>query len=133
MNAIRGGLLLGSLCAAAQVCAGILAGPITNPANHHIYYLLTSNTWTASEAEAESLGGNLATIDDAREQAWVFKRFGAFGGAPKVLWIGLSDEGHEGRFVWVSGERSPYTHWEPGQPDDARGVEHYVGIWPPGP
>jgi len=36
------------LLAAIQSRAGIIAGPITNPANGHEYYLLTPNTWTAS-------------------------------------------------------------------------------------
>src|SRR5262245_43559343 len=33
----------------------VLAGPITNAANRHAYYLLRTNTWTASEAEAVGL------------------------------------------------------------------------------
>jgi len=36
-------------------------------------------------------------------------------------------------FAWTSGEPVIFDRWERGQPDDARGVEHYVGIWPPGP
>ena len=52
--------------------AAIIVGPITNPANGHDYYLLTPNTWSASEAEAENLGGTLAIIRDKNEQDWVF-------------------------------------------------------------
>src|SRR5439155_13144866 len=33
----------------------ILAGPVTNAANGHIYYLLTQSTWTAAEAAAVRL------------------------------------------------------------------------------
>jgi len=44
---------------------------VTNPANGHSYYLLSSNTWTASQAEAAALGGNLP-INDAAENDWVF-------------------------------------------------------------
>ena len=47
---------------AGQLRAGIIVGPITNPANGHDYYLLTPDTWNAAEAEAESLGGTLAII-----------------------------------------------------------------------
>src|SRR4030095_7145073 len=32
--------------------AAVLAGPLTNAANAHTYYLLSANTWTTSEAEA---------------------------------------------------------------------------------
>ena len=38
------------------------------------------------------------------------------------LWIGASDEGKEGHFMWDNGGQpiSPgYTNWGPGQPDNA--------------
>src|SRR5262245_19715924 len=49
----------------------VAAGPIVNPANGHSYLLLSPSTWTAAEAESVSLGGSLATIDDAAENQWV--------------------------------------------------------------
>ena len=70
--------------------AEIIAGPITNPANGHDYYLLSLNCWTISETEAESLGGTLAVIDNAGEQEWVYSTFGSYGGVNRGgLWIGL--------------------------------------------
>lgn len=42
--------------------AGIVQGPVTNPANGHTYYLLSQNTWSAAEAEVVTLGGQLAKI-----------------------------------------------------------------------
>ena len=50
-------LIAALLFFAFQSRADIIVGPITNPANGHDYYLLTPNNWTASEAEAEALGG----------------------------------------------------------------------------
>ena len=78
---------------------GILEGPIQNPANTHTYYLLEPDiTWAQAEAEANSLGGHLVTINDAAEQAWVWSTFGE-----RDLWIGINDVAVEGSFVWVSG------------------------------
>ena len=45
--------------------AAVLAGPLANAANGHVYYLLSTNSWTLAEAEAVNLGGHLVTINDA--------------------------------------------------------------------
>ena len=44
-------------------------------------------------------------------------------------WIGLSDSGYEGMFVW-EGDQSgvSYTHWVPGAPDNFGGVEDCVEV-----
>src|SRR5881628_2529702 len=99
----------------ASARAGILAGPVVNPANGHSYYLLSQNSWSNAEAEAVSLGGHLATIRNAAEQEWVFSTFNAYGGA---LWIGLTDRDEVFSFRWVSGEPFSYTNWGGGQPDN---------------
>jgi hypothetical protein len=115
--------------AASSSPAGILTGPIINPANSHQYYLLTEDTWQASEAEAVALGGHLATINDAAEQDWIFSNFGSFNGTNRSLWIGLNDAAKEGTFTWISGEPVTYTHWLANQPDNnAIGGENYVHI-----
>src|SRR5512145_3029810 len=91
--------------------AAVLAGPITNAANAHTYYLLSANTWTASEAEARGLGGHLVTINDAAENQWVRSTFFPLTGVPYAsLWIGLNDAANEGQFVWANGE--PVTFGE---------------------
>jgi hypothetical protein len=106
--------------------ADIIAGPITNPANGHDYYLLSPNTWTASEAEAESLDGTLAVIKNADEQKWVFSTFIVYGGTNRNLWIGLYRSGPERSLVWATGEKLDYSNWSGGQPDDTGGREGYV-------
>lgn len=121
-------LLIVSL--SCSVRAGILAGPIVSPVNGHTYYLLSQNTWSNAEAEAVSMGGNLATIRNAAEERWVYSTFGGYGGA---LWIGLTDRKKVFSFQWVSGEPLTYTNWEALQPDRGTGgAEYYAHIWPPG-
>jgi Lectin C-type domain len=106
--------------------ADIIAGPVTNPANGHDYYLLSPNTWTASEAEAESLDGTLAVIKNADEQKWVFSTFGAYGGTNHDLWIGLHRNFHGGPLVWITGEKLDFADWSGGQPDNSGGIEDSV-------
>lgn len=121
--------------------AAILSGPVVNPGNGHTYYLLDNvlasnvpNPFDAGQAEAQTLGGNLATINDAAEDAWVFSTFDAIADAAdpasnrKSLLVGLNDVATEGTFVWVSGEPLSYTNWNPAQPQSNTPGEDYVGI-----
>jgi hypothetical protein len=105
----------------------ILAGPVLNPANGHYYYLLQTNTWTASEPQAVALGGHLATINDAAENSWVLNTFSLIGGVYRDLWIGLYDPAgdtntvpaqHGTNFVWTDGETATYRNWRSGEPNN---------------
>ena len=108
--------------------AGIITGPIVDPANGHSYYLLTPQTWTSSQAEAVTLGGNLATVNNAAENTWIVSTFSNFGGIPRGLWIGLTDAVSEGTFVWASGEPVVYTNWARGEPNNNGGIEDWAEI-----
>jgi hypothetical protein len=109
-----------------------LSPRVVDPANGYTYLLLTSGDWTESEAEARSLGGNLAPISNQAEQNWVFNTFGDYGGNVHLLWIGLTDAGDPFHFVWASGAPVTYEDWAPGEPNDAGGVEFYVAMYYPG-
>ena len=86
-------------------------------------YLLTSTTqtWQAAQSEAQRLGGNLVTINDAAEEDWLQLVFGSQQG----FWIGISDAAQEGTFTWASGEAVDYTNWAPGEPSDLQGNQDY--------
>ncbi|MFK8186094.1 MAG: NF038122 family metalloprotease [Phormidesmis sp.] len=92
--------------------------------NGSLYVLSQESNWHDAQAEAELLGGNLATINDATEEAWLQQTFGTAEG----FWIGLTDEAVEGQFEWVNGEDVTYTNWAPGKPDNSRGEQHYTYI-----
>ncbi len=104
----------------------IIEGPVINPNNGHTYYLLSADSWTASQSFALTLGGNLVTINDALENQWVASRFGQ----TNFLWIGFNDARIEGTFEWVSGETPGYTNWAPGEPNNTPPGEDYVNIYP---
>ncbi len=110
--------------------ATVLAGPITNPANGHDYYLLDAATWTASEAEAVSLGGHLTTIRNQAEEDFVYNTFTASRTVNRCLWIGLTVVGQPfPNFYWISGEPVTYTNWSPLEPNYP--YEEYGHIFPP--
>ena len=109
--------------------AAIVQGPVVNPNNGHLYYLLSRNTWTASEAEAVRLGGHLATIRSVSEQNWIFRTFGQGFGGGRLLWIGLNDAEKESSFVWSGREASAYRFWAPGEPNNDLGREDYAALY----
>ena len=126
-----------TLCSLASfVATGLatpIAGPFVYPASGHSYFLLDRNSWTASEGEAISLGGHLATINDLAENTWVFTTFAPLAKEHRpspefhpALWVGLNDAAMEGTFTWASGEPVSFTHWDTGQPNSAGGDEDYV-------
>jgi len=65
------------------------------------------------------------TLNEAAEDAWIKTTFGAFDGVSHDLWIGFNDAAQEGQFRWASGETSTYTNWQPNEPNNAGGNEHY--------
>jgi len=93
--------------------------------NGHAYLAIGAPdlTWHQAQAQAQQLGGNLVTINDAAENHWITE---AFSGE-KRFWTGLNDEAQEGNFEWVSGEDVTYTNWFNGEPNNA-GNEDFVEI-----
>jgi Lectin C-type domain len=110
--------------------AGVIAGPVINLDNGHVYYLLDTSSWTAAEAEAVRMGGHLATVRNASENRWIAARFGSID--RRILWIGLhnpvigdgSGPRHRKNFMWVSGEPVRFTYWI-WQPNNDHGLEYY--------
>ena len=114
-----------------QVQAGFITSTV-NPANGNTYYLLTENSWTASQTEAVSLGGNLVTINDKAENDWVYDTFSSFGGDTLSLWIGLNDADVEGTFTWISGDlftADSYENFAGPEPNNFFGNEDYVHFY----
>ena len=123
-------LVVLSLATVPGARAAVRAGPITNAANGHLYYLLSPNNWTSAEAEARGLGGHLVTINDAAENQWVVNTFFPLivnSGPDALLWLGLNDAATEGQFVCASGEPVTFTNWYPGEPNNLGG-EDYAAI-----
>lgn len=98
-----------------------LAGQPLFQRDGHLYLLTSASIgWSAAQLEAEALGGNLVTINDAAEESWLRSTFGT-----QAFWIGLNDIDEEGVFEWSSGEPVTYTNWAPGKPN-SNGNEDFV-------
>jgi len=108
-------------CGTAPYISGfIYAG--THNGSH--YYCSTNNyTWTQANTICQANGGYLASINNASENSFI-RNFIMTSNA----WIGYHDTNSEGNFQWVSGEPTTYTNWQPGQPNNLYGTEHYTRI-----
>ncbi|MCD8006562.1 MAG: hypothetical protein LUF29_06265, partial [Oscillospiraceae bacterium] len=95
--------------------------------NGHTYQVLYGGdmTWEAMEAYCESLGGYLACITTAEEDAFLYSYVSSANCEDSTL-FGFSDAANEGTWVWVSGEETDYTNWGSSEPSDYWGNENYA-------
>uniref|UniRef100_UPI0025CCEA14 HYR domain-containing protein n=1 Tax=Sphingomonas sp. TaxID=28214 RepID=UPI0025CCEA14 len=93
--------------------------------NGHSYFV--SNTQArpeAAHAAAIALGGHLATISNATENALIS---GFLPG--QRMWIGFTDRDVEGTYRWVTNEPITYTNWSGGEPNNAGDEDWAVINW----
>lgn len=90
--------------------------------------VLEKKAWHAARDKCKEMGGQLVTIPDAA--TWEFVKT-LTGGAS--VWLGATDEVTEGVWKWADGTGLKNGYWYPAQPDNARGIEHYLstykGLW----
>ncbi|MEM1119061.1 MAG: SdrD B-like domain-containing protein [Bacteroidota bacterium] len=89
------------------------------------YYCSERNnyTWLQAREKAMEAGGYLAVICNAAENEYLRN-----GLLAHDAWIGYSDRGREGDFVWVTGENCSYTNWRSGEPNNFEGDEDFTRI-----
>ncbi len=80
------------------------------------YEVVTSVSWEEAESLANSLGGNLAAINDESENIFILREFSAAtqGSSRGGLWIGLSAD-LDGNFTWSNGDTYEYSNFTAGQ------------------
>jgi len=97
-----------------------------NGNSYKIYY--TRLNWEVAKERCESLGGHLATITSAEEQAFIE----SLNKSGTRLWIGGYREAIND-WKWITGEPWSYTHWGSGEPNNSTNVlnnENRVSVWP---
>jgi len=81
---------------------------------------LSPSTWSDANNHAQSLGGHLAIIEDAQENAYLANIL-----TIQSAFIGCSDGVVEGDFIWTDGTPLTYTNWYPGQPNNYQNYQDY--------
>jgi len=108
------------------------------------YVIVEGDTWEAAQANALSLGGNLATINDKEENDFLISElYGLNKVSDKLeekfrisgeplrgtsIWLGHIDENSEGTYRSVTGE-SIYSNWGPGEYSDGIGKQEKYTIF----
>ncbi len=98
---------------------------------HYYQFVETSITWENAKAECEKMGGYLATIASAEENAYVNSLIGG-----NYIWLGGNDIAVDGTWVWLSGGTFPttngssiYTNWASGEPNNSGGNQDYLVMY----
>ncbi|XP_078283857.1 macrophage mannose receptor 1 [Rhinoraja longicauda] len=73
--------------------------------------------WDSARGVCIKDGGNLATIQNAKEQAFITLSLTGFA---MDVWIGLNDINIEGKYLWTEGKGVFYTNWAKGFPTAKR-------------
>ncbi|XP_019746307.1 galactose-specific lectin nattectin-like isoform X1 [Hippocampus comes] len=85
-------------------------------------------TFPDAESVCNILGGNLVSINSAKEHALVVELIREGAGSVVDTWIGLHDAILEGDFVWTDGEVVNFKNFGANQPDNNGGNENCVEI-----
>jgi hypothetical protein len=102
-----------------------------NGKTYQAVILPTRVTWHQAKAYAESLGGQLVSMETQAEAQWIFSRFASFtnlwtmtgyDGGP---WVGLTRE--SGNWLWLSGEPISWSPWLPGEPNGSGDYAAFYG------
>ena len=84
-----------------------------------LYTIVDGPSWTEAESNAQRIGGNLVTINNSEEDAYIQSSFKNNIDVSRTkssnfrqdgLWIGLSDYISEGQWRWSSGQAVTYKN-----------------------
>ncbi len=85
--------------------------------NGHYYYVCDDGmTWDEAYEICKEMGGYLATVTSAEEEAFIESLIES--GTQYFYWLGGTDEAEEGIWTWITGETWDYDNWLSKQPDN---------------
>ena len=89
----------------------------------HYYCSSAPATWATARQNCINLGGDLAVINTASENAFL-----ANGLLANSAWVGGTDMNSEGSFRWVDNSPFSYTNWFVGQPNNYNGTQDHLEL-----
>ncbi|MES2800336.1 MAG: lectin-like protein [Bacteroidota bacterium] len=113
---------------AAFLAAGCIELPVCVSGCSMYFLNPASNTGSAAQAFAQSLGANLVSVQSLAENQCLYEELVRLNQNTGVIWIGLSDEQTEGNFLWYDQSPVTFTNWAPGEPNQS-GDEDCVQIY----
>jgi hypothetical protein len=84
-------------------------------------------TWLEASSDAQARGGRLAVLDSKHKYEQAYIHLGKVRDYPH-LWIGLTDQGNEGRWKWINGKSLEGGNWRRGEPNDRDGDSNWTVI-----
>jgi C-type mannose receptor len=96
--------------------------------NHKNVFVVGKRTWQQAKSKCESMGMNLATVNNETENNWLKTTANSITTATSGWWIGLNDLDNEGTFEWESGLSSSFVDWDNGEPNNGGGGEDCVSL-----
>lgn len=108
---------------------GVCACQIRQYDAHDYAYCRRRTTATVARQVCQQLRMDLATIDDAAEDAWIDTTTYA-AARVRPWWIGYTDYASEGSFYWASGSSSTFEDFRPGEPNASNAWEDCVVVYP---
>lgn len=90
-------------------------------------------TWYQAKSHCENIGGYLPEIDSKEEHEFLKDRSNThFSKSSYGIWLGGSDESHEGTWTWVHSGRHIFpsiTFWKEGEPNNSGGSENCLHMY----
>jgi len=74
-------------------------------------------TWDEAVKACRAEGAQLVIVDNKSINDWLAKIDMKLG----VIWIGATDDGHEGTYNWANGKTVPKDFWSKGEPNNCCG------------
>nr|CBK19534.1 perlucin B protein precursor [Haliotis laevigata] len=114
------------LCLVATAYAGCPLGFHQNRRSCYWFSTIRSS-FAEAAGYCRYLESHLAIISNKDEDSFI-RGYATRLGEAFNYWLGASDLNMEGRWLWEGQRRMNYTNWNPGQPDNAGGIEHCLEL-----